>query len=171
MIKPDENPRDSLLQMTIRDEGRSPQSSFLTPLGRKVDMDWNSNLNISFSEVEARVPVTILHIDGRVNMSNSDDLEQAARQAYLKGTRFFLLDLSNVPSLTSAGLRSIHAIYKMASENPSQLAGEAAGSQAPKSPYFKVFTNSPHVLKVLKVAGFDIYMDTYEDLQEALAAF
>ena len=134
-------------------------------------MDWNSNLNISFSEVEARVPVTILHIDGRVNMSNSDDLEQAARQAYLKGARYFLLDLSNVPSLTSTGLRSIHAIYKMASQTASLPTGEAGSSQASKSPYFKVFTTSPHVLKVLNVAGFDIYMDTYEDLKEALAAF
>jgi anti-anti-sigma factor len=134
-------------------------------------MDWNSDLNISFSEMEARVPVTILQIDGRLNMSNSDDLEQAALKAYQQGARYILLDLSRVLSVTSAGLRSIHAIYKMVSETASQPAGEAAGSQRSKSPYFKVLTTSPHVIKVLNIAGFDIYMDIYQDIQEAIAAF
>jgi len=134
-------------------------------------MDWNSDLNISFSEVQARVLVTILQIDGRLNMSNSDDLEQAVRRAYQKGARYFLLDLSHVLSLTSAGLRSIHAIYKMVSQTSSQPAAETASSQTSKSPYFKVLTTAPHVLKVLKVAGFDMYIDTYEDLPEAIAAF
>jgi len=134
-------------------------------------MDWNSNLNISISEVQARVSVTILQIDGRLNMSNSDDLEQAALRAYQQGARYMLLDLSRVLSVTSAGLRSIHAIYKMVSETSSQPDGEATSSQRSKSPYFKVLTTSPHVIKVLNIAGFDIYMDIYQDLQEAITAF
>ena len=134
-------------------------------------MDWNSNLNISISEVQARVSVTILQIDGRLNMSNSDDLEQAALRAYQQGARYMLLDLSRVLSVTSAGLRSIHAVYKMVSETSSQPAGEATSSQRSKSPYFKVLTTSPHVIKVLNIAGFDIYMDIYQDLQEAITAF
>jgi anti-anti-sigma regulatory factor len=109
-------------------------------------------------------------VDGRINLSNTDVLEQAARDAYASGARYFLLDLNNVPSLTSSGLRSIHWIYTMVSQPPS---GEesASRSQKLKSPFIKVFTTSPHVLKVLHVAGFDFYIDIYQDLNEAIAAF
>jgi anti-anti-sigma regulatory factor len=97
------------------------------------------------------------------------------REAYDRGARYFLLDLDHVPSLTSAGLKSIHWIYKMASQDLPPSGGEAAigGSarRAFKSPHIKVFTTSPHVLKVLRIAGFDMYIDIHQDLQEAIAAF
>jgi len=136
-------------------------------------MEWASSLNIVTSQVRGRVPITILHLDGRINLSNTDALEKAAEAAREAGARYLLLDLNNVPSLTSAGLRSIHWIYKMANEGESQPMDEDApvtGSTS-KSPYMKLFTTSPHVLKVLHVAGFDLYIDTYEDLQQAISAF
>lgn len=136
-------------------------------------MEWTSGLNISISQEQGRVPITVLHVDGRINLSNTDALEKAAEEAHEGGARYLLLDLNNVPSLTSAGLRSIHWIYKMANESASRTKDEAApvASQTLKSPYMKLFTTSPHVLKVLHVAGFDLYIDTYEDLQQAIAAF
>ncbi|HSB65467.1 MAG TPA: hypothetical protein VLD65_02760, partial [Anaerolineales bacterium] len=81
--------------------------------------------------------------------------------------------LNNVSSLTSAGLRSIHWIYTMLSELPDS--GEPAQSALPgqksKSYHIKLFTTSPHILKVLNIAGFDLYIDTYQDLDEAIASF
>ena len=136
-------------------------------------MDWGSSLNITTSEVQGRVPVTILHVDGRINLGNTDVLERAAKEAYVRGARYFLLDLNNVSSLTSAGLRSIHWIYTMLSETPEgdEPAQGASPSQKTKSLHLEVFTTSPHVLKVLNIAGFDLYIDTYQDLNEAIAAF
>ena len=136
-------------------------------------MDWSSTLNVTTSGAQGRVPVTVLHVDGRINQGNSDVLERAAKDAYVKGGRHFLIDLNNVASLTSAGLRSIHWIYTMLSESPAgdKPAQDASQSQKSKSPYMKLFTTSPHVLKVLNIAGFDQYIDTYQDLNEAIAAF
>jgi anti-anti-sigma factor len=131
-------------------------------------MDWNSDLNISSSTVQGRVPVTVIQVDGRVNLSNSDVLDQAAHQALDQGARHILLDLTNVPSLTSAGLRVIHHIYKMLNDAaPPAAPGEMGG----KSPYLKLATASTHVRNVLQVAGFDTYIDTYDSAQEALSAF
>jgi len=79
-------------------------------------MDWGSSLTVKVSEVQGRVPITVLHMDGRINLGNIDVLEKAAQEAYDAGARDVLLDLDNVPSLTSAGLRSIHWIYKMVSQ-------------------------------------------------------
>jgi anti-anti-sigma factor len=139
-------------------------------------MDWSSSLNIKVSEVQGRVPITILHVDGRINLGNTGVLEQAAQEAYERGARDILLDLDNVPSLTSAGLRTIHGIYNMVSQSPqadepAQGALAESSSQRSKSPHIKLFTTSPHVLKVLHVAGFDLYIDTYQDQNEAIAAF
>lgn len=136
-------------------------------------MDWSSSLNITTSEVQGRVPITILHVDGRINLGNTDVLERAAKEAYIRGGRYFLLDLNHVSSLTSAGLRSIHWIYTMLSELPESVepVQSASPSQKSKSPHLKLFTTSPHVLKVLNVAGFDLYIDTYQDLNKAIASF
>lgn len=136
-------------------------------------MDWSSSLNITTSEVQGRVPVTILRVDGRINLGNTDVLERAAKEAFIRGGRYFLLDLNNVSSLTSAGLRSIHWIYTMLSELPEsdEPVQNASPSQKSKSPHLKLFTTSSHVLKVLNVAGFDLYIDTYQDLNEAIASF
>jgi len=139
-------------------------------------MDWGSSLTVTVSEVQGRVPITVLHMDGRINLGNIDVLEKAAQEAYDAGARDVLLDLDNVPSLTSAGLRSIHWIYKMvsqasASDELVQDAPAASAAQKSKSPHVKLFTTSPHVLKVLHVAGFDLYIDIYQDINEAIAAF
>jgi len=139
-------------------------------------MEWGSDLKIVISEVQGRVPVTILRVDGRINLGNTGALEQAAQAAYDRGARDFLLDLNKVTSLTSAGLRSIHWIYKLVSQSPrgdelAQDALAAPASQKSKSPHIKLFTSSPHVLKVLRVAGFDMYIDTYQDQNEAIAAY
>ena len=133
-------------------------------------MEWSSSLNITVSEVRRGVTITILHVDGRINLSNTDVLEQAARDAFASGARDILLDLNNVPSLTSSGLRSIHWIYTLLNQPPS---GEEPLPDSPKSksPHIKLFTTSPHVLKVLHVAGFDLYIDIYQDLNEAITAF
>ena len=134
-------------------------------------MDWNSILNIKVSEVQGRVPITILHVDGRINLSNIDVLEQAAQEAYERGARDFLLDLNHVPSLTSSGLRSIHWIYTLVSQPQRGETLAESASQKTKSPHIKLVTSSPHVLKVLNIAGFDLYIDVHQDINEAIAAF
>lgn len=142
-------------------------------------MDWSASLNVTVSEIQGRVPITILRVDGRINLGNTGVLEQAAQEAYTSGARNLIIDLDAVPSLTSAGLRSIHGIYNMVSQSPStdepaqgaQSVQNAPAGLKPKSPHFKLFTTSPQVLKVLAMAGFDLYIDTYQDLNEAIAAF
>jgi len=137
-------------------------------------MDWSSSLNISQSEAQGRVPITILHVDGRINMSNAELLENAVRVAYEKGARYFLLDLSNVPSLSSAGLRSIHWIYNImqsAARSGGKAESEVEVVETPVSPYVKILCSSAQVLKVLNLAGFDSYIGVYGELQEAISAF
>lgn len=107
---------------------------------------------------QGRVPVTVLGIPDRVNLSNAEILEAEARQAYERGVRFILLDMSATEAITSAGLRAILYIYKLLSAGP-----EAGG--------LKLLCPSQEVQRVLKVAGFDRYLEIYSDRQAAIDSF
>jgi anti-anti-sigma regulatory factor len=138
-------------------------------------MDWMSSLNITTEVLQARVPVTVFHLEGRLNLSTINILKQAAQKAYKKGGRHFLLDLKAVPSLSSAGLQEILTIYKMLDQpsstekmEPSPTLSEDRPS---RSSFLKILNPSPDIMRVLRTAGFDSYIDVFENLQEALTAF
>lgn len=138
-------------------------------------MDVMSDLNIAVSHMVGRVPVTVFRLEGRVNLSNSEKLEKMAREAHEYGMRYMLMDLSGVPSITSAGLRAILYTYRLLENNPASKSSPASLEPAPelisKSAHFKLFTPSPQVLKVLQTAGFETFIDIFENMEEAIASF
>lgn len=118
-------------------------------------------MEITVTQEQARVPVTILAVKGRVNLGNAEELEARANQVYGQGARQVLLDLAEVESLTSAGLRAILFIHKL-------LAQPESGSE-PGS--LKLSGATREVQRVLHIAGFDVYLDLYPDRRTALDSF
>ena len=123
-------------------------------------------MNISISEEQGRIPVTVFHVTGRSNLGNADELTRRVQNSYQGGMRDLILDLSGVDSLTSAGLRAILIIMKLLNtdsrDNP---------SPGDKSQHVKLLSPTEYVLITMKTAGFDRYLDIYESLPEALASF
>jgi anti-anti-sigma factor len=64
-------------------------------------------VEISISQEQGRVPVTVFHIKGDIEVTSYQQLEAAASQAIASGTRYLLLDLAHVAYISSAGLRAI----------------------------------------------------------------
>ena len=125
-------------------------------------------MEIKISQAQANVPVTVFHIDGRINLGNTEELEETARKAYENGTRNLVLDFSAVPSLTSAALRSIHYIYKLLG---SGAAPEPPAGSPLKSAHLKLANPDPYVRKVLTTAGFDRFMEIHDSVQDAISSF
>ena len=124
-------------------------------------------MEIKVIRQEAAQPVTVMQIDGRINLGNADRLQASALEAYQNGTRNLVLDLSAVESITSAGLRSILAIHKMlASEDAPSPAGASA-----KSRHLKLVNPTPQVRKVLTTAGFTEILEIYDQTSDAVASF
>lgn len=71
----------------------------------------NNGLEIVASQVQGRVPVTILYIKGQLDSSNYGKLHTAANDAFEEGMRYLILDFSETTFLTSAGLRAINVQY------------------------------------------------------------
>lgn len=138
-------------------------------------MDVKSGLTITKSEREGRVPVTIFHLKGRINMSNAGELEKEAKSAFEGGAQDILFDLKEVPSLTSAGLRAVHVIYKMLSQGSPSSDSDSEPvvpkDEPAKSPHLKIANPSPDVLNVLQLAGFSTYISIYDSVEDAVASF
>jgi anti-anti-sigma factor len=115
---------------------------------------------VTVSKAQGRVPVTVLQLQDRVNLGNTAELEQAARQAYAAGGRDMVIDLSKAPSLTSAAIRSILAIYKMLGD-----------PKVDKVKHLKLISPTPYVRGVLEITGLLEYIEVYDNLDAAVASF
>lgn len=119
-------------------------------------------MNIEVKPEAGRVPVTVMRVSGRINLSNAEEMQKAAQATYDQGARNLLIDLAQVESITSAGLRAILAAVKL-------FGGEAARGK--KSPHVKLLQPTESVRQVLKIAGFVDFIEIYNDRAQALASF
>jgi len=134
-----------------------------------------SEFAINASEEVGKVPVTVFHIHGDIDTNTYQQLEDVASKAHQAGTRNLLLDLSEVNFVSSAGLRAFHKIYTMLRQASKEESDEAVRKGLMdgtfKSPHLKLFKPSPVVQTAMKTAGFDMYIEWFDDRGKALAAF
>lgn len=134
-------------------------------------------MEIKVSTENGRVPVTVLHVDGNLDASSSQQFQSRAKELIDKGTRYILVDLSHAPFVSSAGLRALHTLFnELRTRNPdSNLSDEqvkkgiSAGTY--KSPHLKLLNLSPATKAAFETSGFDMYIDTFTDLKTAIASF
>jgi hypothetical protein len=130
-------------------------------------------MDVTVSQAQGRVPVTILRITGAV--TDNRELEAHAQAAYDGGARNIVLDLTEVPYMATAGLRALHAIFTLLrTDTPEESddatkAGIAAGTFM--SPHLKLAKPSAHVREVLKVSGYDMFLEIHRDVDQAVASF
>jgi hypothetical protein len=124
---------------------------------------------------QARVPVTVMHIRGEINTNTYEQLQIRADEVHDAGARDILLDLTNVPYVSSAGLRAIHYIFTLLRTSAAQESDEAMSKGLRdgtfKSPHLKLLNPTDAVCEVLKVSGFDMYLDIHRNMKEALVSF
>lgn len=130
-----------------------------------------SELNITASQIQGDVPVTILHLSGHLHGNTEPELLDRARQALEDGAKYLLLDLSGVEVLTSAGLRAIHNIFNMFTPQTDRAVIKQHGDEPYKSPYFKLACPNPDVYYILNIAGFLQNILIYNNLEEATSSF
>jgi anti-anti-sigma factor len=130
-------------------------------------------MEIIVSQVQARVPVTVFRIVGQVNADSSPQLQAEVEKAIKAGARYLLLDLTETSYISSAGLRVLAYLMVLMRKwsDEGQGARGKARDSGQKSPYLKVANPSPDVERVLITVGFDLFLDTHHDYEEALKAF
>ena len=132
-------------------------------------------MEITVTQEQGRVPVTVLHVQGDINAASADELEAQARQAYEDGARDMLIDLSQVSLLSSAGLRALHQVFNMLRSESPEESDEAVRKGLTdgtfKSPHLKLLNPKQNVREVLRMAGFDMFLEIYDNPKKAVASF
>jgi anti-anti-sigma factor len=65
-------------------------------------------MNLTTTQAQGRVPVTVVGIEGELDGSNFQQLINTARDMYKAGARHLLLDMSKMTYMSSAGLVALH---------------------------------------------------------------
>jgi anti-anti-sigma regulatory factor len=136
-------------------------------------------MEITVKEAQARVPVTIMHLQGELDASNYLQVIARARELYAAGTHHLLLDLSDLSFMASSGLVALHSIVLIMNgeQPPSPEDGwgtfhaVAKAAQGQPAAVCKVLNPRPSVDRTLEVSGFKTLLGVYTDLETALAAF
>ena len=134
-------------------------------------------MDIEITKEEGRFPVTILHVNGDIDSSTYEALLSQAHQLIAAGARYMIIDLANVPYISSAGLRTLYTIFlDLRAVHPEENLSEeqlekAAMAGTYKSPYLKLLNLSDRVHGVFQMGGFDRYIETYKDLKTAVDSF
>ena len=127
---------------------------------------------IKESRHEARVPVTVFELAGELDAHSVEQFQKTTLQAIDTGTRYVILDLSQLSYISSAGLRGLFTLAKVLTAQGGMPAGSGIANKGSfKSPYLKLFNPSPNVKQVLDLMGFNMSMEIYSDLDQALASF
>lgn len=133
-------------------------------------------MDIQVTTANGRVPVTIMHVDGNIDAQTYDQFQAKADELMNAGAQYLLIDLSHSPFVSSAGLRSLHHIFNTLrnrdSERPSEeevRRGISAGTY--KSPHLKLLNLSKETRTAFELSGFDMFIDTFDNEQEAIASF
>jgi len=134
-------------------------------------------MEFKVSTENARVPVTVLHVDGDIDSASYTEFQSKADDLIKSGARHILLDLAHAKYISSAGLRAIQIIFNqlrdlhpdMNLSDDDMKKGIASGTY--KSPYVKIVNLSKEVESAFTMSGFDMFIEVYSDIKAAVASF
>ena len=121
----------------------------------------NSEFRIVSEQVQAGVPVTVFHIRGWLDAQSEAQLLENARLAYDEGARYLLINMSDLDTLTSAGMRALQKVYQIFTPKEDQF----------KVAHLKLCNAPPQIYNVLGITGFLQNIPMYESMDSALQSF
>lgn len=121
----------------------------------------DSSLKIIKEQVQGQVHVTVLHLRGWLDAQSEEILLAAGRGSYDEGSRYLLMDLAEVDTLTSAGMRAIQKVYKLFTPADEHF----------KVSRVKLCNAPPQVYHILGITGFLQNIPNFESTQAAIDSF
>jgi anti-anti-sigma factor len=145
--------------------------------GRQYVHHKEQPVEITTSTENGRVPITVMHVHGNIDSTTYESFTTYTKQLIQSGSQYILIDLSNSPFISSAGLRTLHGIFKQLNAlypDPNLSESEikkrlSLGTY--KSPYLKLLNLSRETQTAFTLSGFDLFIETFTDKEKALASF
>ncbi len=136
-------------------------------------------MNISVSQAQGSVPVTILKIEGRLDSQNYYELIAKAQELYSAGACNFLLDLSDLTFISSSGLVALCSVAMIArgEKLPDTKDGRPVSrpivhsTEAGTQKHFKLLNPRSEIMHIFDVVGLATLFDVFTNLEEAVNSF
>ena len=136
-------------------------------------------MNISTSQAQGKVPVTVIKIDGQLDGQNYQELIMKAQELYNAGVCDFLLDLSNLTYISSSGLVALCTVALLArGEKLSNTGGGQPASrplihstEAGTQKHVKLLNPRSEITHIFEMVGLATLFDVFMDLDEAVNSF
>jgi anti-anti-sigma factor len=110
---------------------------------------------------EGKSDIAVFHLAGWLDASGEGRLVEAVQAARQQGAKYVLLDLNDLDTVTSAGIRAMQRSYQV-------LTAKGADE---KGGYLKLCNAPPHIYQVLSVTGLLIQVPVYESQDIAIDSF
>ena len=136
-------------------------------------------MEITISRIQGSLPVTVLHLRGKLDGNTYEKLIAEAQKQYAGGARDLVLDFSQVTYLSSAGLSALHSVALLfRGQKPSDRQEGWASFRAIENDranglqeHVKLLHPTAEVKNVMELVGFNALFDTYTDIHQAVASF
>ena len=128
-------------------------------------------MEITVTLEQAREPVAVMRLQGGIDASNFVQIVDKAREIYQNPARNLIIDLSDVPSISSTGLAAVHKIALIYSGNPDQMKHPDQTHSSDARRHVKLLSPQPEVEKSLETAGLKLFFKVFRDLESALKSF
>lgn len=136
-------------------------------------------MDISVSEMQGNVPVTVVKLAGQLDGQNYQELIAKAQELHNAGARDFVIDLSDITYISSAGLVALHSVALLArgEEIPDSEHGWSTyrsmgrASMSGLQEHIKLLKPREEVRSVLDMVGFTNVFAIFNDLDEAVKSF
>ena len=132
-------------------------------------------MEITVATENSRVPVTVIRVKGNLDTSTFESFLNRSKELIADGARHILVDLEHVPYMSSAGLRALNAIFNQLRALNTFLTEEevlkAINEGTYKSPDLKLLNISKQSRVAFETAGFDMFLETFTNYDEAVKSF
>jgi len=134
-------------------------------------------MDIKVAVENGRVPVTVIHVDGNIDSQTSQDFQSKAEELIDKGAKYLLIDLAHSPFVSSAGLRALNRLFNklragdVANPMSEEEVRRGVNAGTYKSPHLKLLNLSKETRTAFELSGFDMFIETFNDKEDAIASF
>ena len=131
-------------------------------------------MEINISIEQAKEPIAVMHINGNLDASNFVEVVTKAQEIYKNPARNLIIDLSEVPYISSAGLVAIHKIallYSGVAQEVEENTRPDFTHSSTARKHVKLLSPQPAVDQILDTAGMKLFFKVFNDLDSALKSF
>lgn len=131
-------------------------------------------MEINISIAQANETIAIMKLKGAINASNFMEVVDKAQEIYNNPVRNLIIDLSEVPSISSTGQVAIHKIALIYSGVPQDVEADENPDfthSAHARKHVKLLNPQPEVNEALTKAGMKLFFRIFNDLDSAIKSF